>query len=126
MSQPVMVMAGRLAFTWPFDAIIVTAAPPEIPIALIAQLAEGGIMVLPVGEDQQVLKRLRRQGEEVMEETIEPVRLSRWCRAIWPDPLRISSQLFHSTTYLMLLLSSLFIENADFIAPRRVSCWQIQ
>ncbi|MDQ0549656.1 protein-L-isoaspartate(D-aspartate) O-methyltransferase [Pantoea agglomerans] len=58
----------------PFDAIIVTAAPPEIPIALIAQLAEDGIMVLPVGEDQQVLKRLRRQGEEVMEETIEPVR----------------------------------------------------
>jgi len=58
----------------PFDAIIVTAAPPEIPIALIAQLAEGGIMVLPVGEDQQVLKRLRRQGKEVTEETIEPVR----------------------------------------------------
>ena len=58
----------------PFDAIIVTAAPPEIPIALIAQLAEGGIMVLPVGEDQQVLKRLRRQGEEVTEEIIEPVR----------------------------------------------------
>ena len=58
----------------PFDAIIVTAAPPEIPIALIAQLAEDGIMVLPVGEDQQVLKRLRRQGEEVTEEIIEPVR----------------------------------------------------
>lgn len=58
----------------PFDAIIVTAAPPEIPIALIAQLAEGGIMVLPVGEDQQVLKRLRRQGEEVVEAIIEPVR----------------------------------------------------
>ncbi|KAA5928019.1 protein-L-isoaspartate(D-aspartate) O-methyltransferase [Pantoea sp. Bo_2] len=58
----------------PFDAIIVTAAPPEIPIALIAQLAEGGIMVLPVGEDQQVLKRLRRQGAEVTEEIIEPVR----------------------------------------------------
>ncbi|WP_313654690.1 protein-L-isoaspartate(D-aspartate) O-methyltransferase [Pantoea sp.] len=58
----------------PFDAIIVTAAPPEIPIALIAQLAEGGIMVLPVGEEQQVLKRLRRQGEEVVEEIIEPVR----------------------------------------------------
>ncbi|MCT2420016.1 protein-L-isoaspartate(D-aspartate) O-methyltransferase [Pantoea sp. XY16] len=58
----------------PFDAIIVTAAPPEIPNALIAQLAEGGIMVLPVGEDQQVLKRLRRQGAEVTEEIIEPVR----------------------------------------------------
>lgn len=58
----------------PFDAIIVTAAPPEIPIALIAQLAEGGIMVLPVGEKQQVLKRLRRRGNEITEETIEPVR----------------------------------------------------
>lgn len=58
----------------PFDAIIVTAAPPEIPIALIDQLAEGGIMVLPVGEDQQVLKRLRRQGRDVVEEIIEPVR----------------------------------------------------
>ncbi|AWQ17654.1 protein-L-isoaspartate O-methyltransferase [Pantoea ananatis] len=58
----------------PFDAIIVTAAPPEIPIALIAQLAEGGIMVLPVGEEQQVLKRLRRRGNEITEETIEPVR----------------------------------------------------
>ena len=58
----------------PFDAIIVTAAPPEIPTALIAQLDEGGIMVLPVGEDQQVLKRLRRQGGDIVEETIEPVR----------------------------------------------------
>lgn len=58
----------------PYDAIIVTAAPPEIPIALIAQLADGGIMVLPVGEDQQVLKRLRRKGEEFVEEIIEPVR----------------------------------------------------
>ena len=58
----------------PYDAIIVTAAPPEIPIALRAQLADGGIMVLPVGEDQQVLKRLRRKGEEFVEEIIEPVR----------------------------------------------------
>lgn len=58
----------------PFDAIIVTAAPPEIPIALMAQLAEDGIMVLPVGEDQQVLKRLRRKGKDFVEEIIEPVR----------------------------------------------------
>lgn len=33
----------------PFDAIIVTAAPPEIPTALMTQLDEGGILVLPVG-----------------------------------------------------------------------------
>ncbi|WP_130831301.1 protein-L-isoaspartate(D-aspartate) O-methyltransferase [[Erwinia] mediterraneensis] len=58
----------------PFDAIIVTAAPPEIPIALMAQLDNHGIMVLPVGEDHQVLKRIRRHNEEFIEETIEPVR----------------------------------------------------
>lgn len=58
----------------PFDAIIVTAAPPEIPIALMAQLNNHGIMVLPVGEDHQVLKRIRRKDDEFMEETIEPVR----------------------------------------------------
>jgi protein-L-isoaspartate(D-aspartate) O-methyltransferase len=37
----------------PFPRIIVTAAPPEIPDALVAQLADGGIMVLPVGTDDQ-------------------------------------------------------------------------
>lgn len=58
----------------PFDAIIVTAAPPEIPQALLNQLDEGGIMVLPVGEDQQVLQRIRRQGGEFKVETIEAVR----------------------------------------------------
>lgn len=58
----------------PFDAIIVTAAPPEIPIALRAQLDNHGIMVLPVGEDHQVLKRIRRKDDEFIEETIEPVR----------------------------------------------------
>ncbi|MFH8135640.1 protein-L-isoaspartate(D-aspartate) O-methyltransferase [Pantoea osteomyelitidis] len=58
----------------PFDAIIVTAAPPEIPIALMAQLDNYGIMVLPVGEDHQVLKRIRRQDDDFIEETIEPVR----------------------------------------------------
>jgi protein-L-isoaspartate(D-aspartate) O-methyltransferase len=65
---------GWQGWAAPFDAIIVTAAPPEIPTALIAQLRDGGRMVLPVGEDQQVLKRLRRQGDEMIEEIIEPVR----------------------------------------------------
>ena len=59
---------------WPLDAIIVTAAPPERPDALLAQLDEGGIMVLPVGEEQQVLQRIRRRGGEFVVETIEPVR----------------------------------------------------
>ncbi|WP_157231757.1 protein-L-isoaspartate(D-aspartate) O-methyltransferase [Cecembia lonarensis] len=38
----------------PFDAIIVTAAPENIPQPLIDQLAEGGIMVIPVGEEGKV------------------------------------------------------------------------
>lgn len=58
----------------PFDAIIVTAAPPEIPEALLAQLDEGGIMVLPVGEEVQQLKRIRRRGGEFIVDIIEPVR----------------------------------------------------
>lgn len=37
----------------PFDRIIVTAAPPDIPQALIDQLAVGGIMVVPVGTSHQ-------------------------------------------------------------------------
>jgi protein-L-isoaspartate(D-aspartate) O-methyltransferase len=46
----------------PFDRIVVTAAPPEMPPALIAQLREGGVLVAPVGEDggPQRLLRLRK------------------------------------------------------------------
>jgi len=58
----------------PFDAIIVTAAPTEIPLALLGQLAEGGTMVLPVGDEQQFLKRIRRHGDEFLIDTIEAVR----------------------------------------------------
>lgn len=58
----------------PFDAIIVTAAPPEIPTALLSQLDEGGILVLPVGDDQQFLKRVRRHGDEFSIDTVEAVR----------------------------------------------------
>lgn len=58
----------------PFDAIIVTAAPPEIPMELMSQLDDGGIMVLPVGEEQQVLQRIRRKGDEFLIENVEAVR----------------------------------------------------
>ena len=66
-------MAG-LAGTPPFDAIIVTAAPPEIPAALLAQLDDGGVLVLPVGEEHQFLKRIRRRGNEFVIDTVEAVR----------------------------------------------------
>lgn len=62
----------------PFDAIIVTAAPPEIPAALLSQLDEGGILVLPVGDEQQLLKRVRRRGGEFIIDTVEAVRFVLW------------------------------------------------
>ncbi|CAK9885840.1 MAG: Protein-L-isoaspartate O-methyltransferase [Candidatus Erwinia impunctatus] len=58
----------------PFDAIIVTAAAAEIPVELASQLKEGGTMVLPVGEEQQYLKRVCRLQMDFTVETIEPVR----------------------------------------------------
>ncbi|QUY49145.1 protein-L-isoaspartate(D-aspartate) O-methyltransferase [Serratia plymuthica] len=58
----------------PFDAIIVTAAPPEIPPALLEQLDDGGILVLPVGEQAQTLKRIQRQGNDFVIDTVEAVR----------------------------------------------------
>lgn len=59
----------------PFDRIIVTAAPPEIPKALLDQLAEGGILVTPVGEQggEQWLVRVKKKGATLTRERIEPV-----------------------------------------------------
>lgn len=58
----------------PFDAIIVTAAPPEIPQALMHQLDDGGILVLPVGDQAQVLQCIQRRGDEFSIDTVEAVR----------------------------------------------------
>ncbi|AOR62190.1 protein-L-isoaspartate(D-aspartate) O-methyltransferase [Pectobacterium wasabiae] len=58
----------------PFDAIIVTAAPPEIPRALLEQLDEGGVMVLPVGEQSQILQVVQRHAGEFIIQTVEAVR----------------------------------------------------
>ncbi len=58
----------------PFNAIIVTAAPPEIPEALLSQLVEGGKLVLPVGEEIQSLQCIERRGDEFLTKVIEPVR----------------------------------------------------
>lgn len=44
----------------PYNAIIVSAAAPEMPAALVAQLAEGGRMIIPVGwDDAQQLRLVR-------------------------------------------------------------------
>ncbi|HIJ79594.1 MAG: protein-L-isoaspartate(D-aspartate) O-methyltransferase [Desulfobulbaceae bacterium] len=60
----------------PFDAIIVTAAGPQVPQPLIDQLADPGIMVLPVGEtsDDQTLTMVRKKDGEVTITPIENVR----------------------------------------------------
>ena len=59
----------------PFDKIIITAAPTEIPPELIKQLKEGGLMVLPVGESHnQELIVVRKKGQKLIKEYIIPVR----------------------------------------------------
>lgn len=49
-----------LADSAPFDAIIVTAAAKEIPKNLMNQLKVGGRMVIPIGEDEQIMYRFTR------------------------------------------------------------------
>jgi len=60
----------------PFDRIIVTAASPQIPATLFDQLAPGGIMVLPVGDEyhDQRLVRLRRGESDYETEELAWVR----------------------------------------------------
>ncbi len=68
----------------PFDRILVAAAPPEVPEALIEQLRPGGVMVIPVGEEtgEQQLLRLRKAMDGVVEtEALMPVRFVPLVRA---------------------------------------------
>jgi protein-L-isoaspartate(D-aspartate) O-methyltransferase len=58
----------------PFDGIIVTAAPIEIPGELLTQLADGGVLVAPVGEENQVLVEVTRRGDQFDYKELEPVR----------------------------------------------------
>lgn len=58
----------------PFDAIIVTAAPNQVPPALKLQLKDGGIMILPVGEQEQHLIKVVREGDSFIETVLEPAK----------------------------------------------------
>ncbi len=58
----------------PFDAIIVTAAPPNIPPPLLEQLKVGGVMVLPVGEYVQELVVVKKSEEGMSMRNVLPVR----------------------------------------------------
>lgn len=48
----------------PFDAIIVTAGAPFLPKDLLKQLKIGGRLVIPIGEDPQIMHRYTRTGEK--------------------------------------------------------------
>jgi protein-L-isoaspartate(D-aspartate) O-methyltransferase len=58
----------------PFDAIIVTAAAEKVPEALLSQLADGGRMVIPVGEYKQELLLIEKYGKRTRTEVLEAVR----------------------------------------------------
>lgn len=59
----------------PFEAINVAAATGrEHPLALERQLAVGGRLVAPVGDEQQYLTRVRRTSDGFLEERLDPVR----------------------------------------------------
>lgn len=66
LGYPVTVKTGDGRLGWPehgpYDAVVVTAAPGEVPPALVQQLAPGGRLVIPLGQSQwdQVLWRVER------------------------------------------------------------------
>lgn len=59
----------------PYDAIVVTAAPKEVPSSLIDQLAEDGRLIIPVGSASEIqyLKLLRKTKEGITERNLEAV-----------------------------------------------------
>ncbi len=69
----VQVRTGNGYLGWPehapYDRIMVTAAPDEVPPALLEQLAVGGLMAIPVGTASQQLRILRRTatGSELLD-----------------------------------------------------------
>jgi len=67
----------------PFDGIVVTAAAESIPPPLVAQLADGGKMVIPVGSrfQTQMLMLVERHGDEIATRNLLPVRFVPLTRA---------------------------------------------
>jgi protein-L-isoaspartate(D-aspartate) O-methyltransferase len=78
----------------PFDAIAVAAAAPEVPRALLQQLAPGGRLVIPIGteEGRQTLMRVTRQTSGFLEEALADVRFVPLIgKQGWQSPTRVAS-----------------------------------
>jgi protein-L-isoaspartate(D-aspartate) O-methyltransferase len=58
----------------PFDGIMITAAISQVPQELIEQLAQGGRLVLPLGQDEQRLHLVERTEDGIVETVLEAVR----------------------------------------------------
>ena len=59
----------------PYDAIIVTAGGPKVPLPLLEQLADPGILIIPVGDrGVQDLRIVTKREDEITEKTLELVR----------------------------------------------------
>ncbi len=58
----------------PFDRIIITAAPEDVPQPLLEQLKVGGLMVLPMGAMDQDLVLVKKEKSKIIRRTLIPVR----------------------------------------------------
>ncbi|MCY2997878.1 MAG: protein-L-isoaspartate(D-aspartate) O-methyltransferase [Planctomycetota bacterium] len=79
----------------PFDKIIVTCSPADVPKPLVDQLKDGGLMVIPVGERyQQMLYLMRKKGDKLEKEALTPTLFvpmtgdAEKNRTVQPDPKR--------------------------------------
>ncbi len=88
--QNIAVRAGDGYQGWPdkapFDAIILSAAPPRVPERLLKQLKVGGRMVLPLGGFFQDLLVITKTADGIEKKTIIPVRLSPMKGQIQDEP----------------------------------------
>ena len=78
-ARNVSILVGDGTLGWreyaPYDAILVTAAAPDIPAPLAEQLAEGGRMLIPVGgREEQTLVLFTRRGGSLQRRDIAPAR----------------------------------------------------
>ena len=66
----------------PFNGILVACARPDIPQELLDQLADGGRLVMPVGDRTQHLTVVDRQGDEIRTRTLDAVRFVPFQRGV--------------------------------------------